>query len=819
MAVHPSDSTRRHHDHDTRSPRIRRRGAIASLVVALIFVIAVTGFLYEITQSGLVPESGVIHMPGLTAAVKVIRDSAGVPHIYAKNRLDLERALGYTQAQDRLFEMELRRRVAEGKLAEVLGPEMVESDYLYRLFDPDSFARECLAMYPPAMRAELDAFVAGINQYIDDHEEKLQPAFRLLGLVPKHFTAGDIEAGSLMLAMLLGYNATEESLYINLAPTMPPDKIAALMPVYPTLPLEPPPPAITAVFGPKKVAFELIPGLAGMAHLGLPASNNWVVDGSMSASKKPMLASDPHLPQSLPSIWYEAVLVTPDGFTSGVMATGSPAVAIGSNGHVTWGVTSVMADVMDLSLERLSPDQSSYQFQGKWYPVERRNVTIAVKGGRDVTRAILSTRHGPIVSYVLSLNENPLSGVRVHGNYALSLRFAGTAPGPSAGAGFGAATARTGKELVEAYRTFATTPLNLVWGDDSGNIGWHVAGAIPNRIGFDGKYPTPGYDGAFEWNGLIPFDKLPQSVNPPSHFIVTANNRLANVPWNASWIAPWRYERIANLLRGRTQMTAKDFEEIQRDRVSLSGLQLRDAMIQAGTGGDSDLKWALNEIRDWDGAMIGNSRAAAIVAATEAALARRAFAPMLGANFKPFMLLEDGGAYPAIEDMLVRPGDVLWPGGSGGAGRTATIRASIGDAIAMLGRRLGGDREKWQWGALTTISFTHPLGERGGMLGWYFNRGPYPTEGGRHTVNNSWYDLGDAEDPFKVVEISSCRFIADLGNPEHALAMNHTGESDHSGSRHYDDLIGPWKRGEYHSLDPDFTRAEKAAEAELDLLP
>ena len=813
MAEHPSEVSRRRF---YRSPRARRR-AVVGLVVAFIFVSVMTGLFYQTTQSGLAPESGVVKLAGLTAPVKVIRDAAGIPHIYAQNRLDLARALGYTEAQDRLFQLEMRRRLAEGRLAEVFGPDLVESDYVYRLFDPDKFARDSVATYPPEMRAQMDAFVGGINAYIDAHQNSLEPAFRLVGITPAHYTPEDLEAGALTIAMLLGYNAAEESVYMNLAPKMAPSEIAALMPVYPTLPLEPPPPAITAAFGGVKLAFHLAPGFAHLGHLGLPASNNWVVDGSMTKSGKPMLANDPHLPQSMPSIWYEAVLVTPDGFTAGALAAGSPAVTIGTNGHVAWGVTSVCADVMDLSLEHLSADGQSYEFMGKWLPLERRDVTIHVRGAADVTRTILSTRHGPIVSDVLALADNPLSGVKVRGNYALSMRFAGLTPGPSAASGFGAATARTGKDLVEAYRTFTTTPLNLVWGDDSGNIGWKIVGAIPNRTGFDGKYPTPGFTGNFEWNGMIPFDSLPHSENPPSHFIVTANNRLADVSWNGSWAPPWRYDRISDLLRGHDKLTADDFESIQRDRVDLFALKLRDALMQAGDGGDNDVQWALGEIRGWDGAMTANSRPAAIVAAAEVTLARRVFQPLLGNDYKSFMLLEDNGAYAANEDMLVRPASTLWPGGADS--ESATLRASVKDAMALLATRLGDDRDKWRWGALETIEFDHPLGMRGGVLGWYFNRGPFPTEGGRYTVNNSWFDLGDEPLQFKVTQISSYRFIADLADPAGALGMNHSGESDHPASRHYDDLIGPWSRGEYHALDPSYTRAQSSAEAELDLVP
>src|ERR1700691_2093513 len=230
MAEHPGEPSRRRF---YRSPRARRR-AVVGLVVAV-----VTGLFYQTTQSGLAPESGVVKLAGLTAPVKVIRDAAGIPHIYAQNRLALARALGYSQAQDRLFQLEMRRRLAEGRLAEVFGSDQVESDYVYRLFDPEKFAHDSVAMYQPEMRAQVDAFVGGINAYIDAHQNSLEPAFRLVGIKPAHYTAEDLEAGALTIAMLLGYNATEESVYMNLAPKMAPSEIDALMPVYTTLTLVP----------------------------------------------------------------------------------------------------------------------------------------------------------------------------------------------------------------------------------------------------------------------------------------------------------------------------------------------------------------------------------------------------------------------------------------------------------------------------------------------------------------------------------------------------------------------------------------------------
>ncbi len=209
------------------------------------------------------------------------------------------------------------------------------------------------------MRAEIDAFVEGRNAWIDQHADDVPFAYRLLAITPRHTTALDLEAGALPIASLLAYNLPEESLYLNLASRLTPEGLAELLPVYPGIASELPPTAITVAVGGERLSFHLTPGLARRDHFGLAASNNWVVDGTRSRSGRPMLANDPHLPQSMPSIWYEAVLITPDGFTAGAIPAGGMTVAIGTNGRVAWGVTSAQADVMDLSVEKLSADGGS----------------------------------------------------------------------------------------------------------------------------------------------------------------------------------------------------------------------------------------------------------------------------------------------------------------------------------------------------------------------------------------------------------------------------------------------------------------------------
>jgi penicillin amidase len=605
-------------------------------------------------------------------------------------------------------------------------------------------------------------------------------------------------AGVLPVSLLLSANLNSEVLYLNLASRLQPNVIAELMPVALGLALEPPPAVTTQFIHATRSAGIWPLTIPHALRTGTAASNNWVVDGTKSVSGKPMLANDPHLPQSLPSIWYEAVLSTPDTFTAGAMVAGSQSVAIGTNGHVAWGVTNVQADVMDLCIEELSPDGKSYLFRGEWLPVEERPVTIGVKGRPDETYVVRSTRHGPLINDLLMRPGTSLTTVTLRDRYALALRLA--APqGAMAWTGIEAARARNGTELVEAYRHFTGAVLNLVWADEAGNIGWHVVGAVPDRDGFTGKYPMPCASGEFEWRGMIPYDRLPHLENPPEHFIVTANDRVVDVPYNGDWAPPWRRDRIAQLLAARDRLSVEDFKTIQTDRVSLYVRLVRDLVIEAGDGGDADLAWALSELRAWDGAMSGASRAAALCAAVQVTLPARVLRPLLGDDYSGLLAAADFGAYNASEDIVARPDSQLWP--SKPEERVQLIRGALKDALSLLTERLGRNRSRWSWERLHSVTFRNHISEGGGLLsrilGSYFNRGPYPDAGGRHTVNNSWFDL---KDPFATAQIASYRFIVDLAHPQQAFAMNHTGESDLPASLHYDDMIDPWRRGEYHPL-------------------
>lgn len=773
-----------------------RHRAIRSAVIGAAITLTIAGCL--LTHRGLSGQARMLVLPGLTEAVSFGRDEAGIPHIHAGNRRDLARALGYVQAQDRLFQIELSIRLAEGRLAEVVGPGLVDSDLVFRTIDAEGFARATLDMYPPEVRAEVEAFSEGVNAWIDELGDRPPLTFWLLGISPRRVSAVDMIAGTLPVSLLLAANLNDEVLYLNLARSLPPDTIAELMPVGLGLPLEPPPKPTTAFLGATRLR-GLGPLIVPTAlRTGIAASNNWVVDGTKSISGKPMLANDPHLPQSLPSIWYEAVLSTPDTFTAGAMVVGSQSVSVGTNGHVAWGVTNVQADVMDLCLEALSPDGKRYLFRGKWLPVEERPVRLNVKGQPDEIYVIRSTRHGPLIDHLLIPRDTTLTTLPLRDRHPVALRFAAP-PGAMAWTSIEAAHARNGTELVEAYRHFTGAVFNLVWADEAGNIGWHVVGAVPNRHGFTGKYPMPCANGKFEWRGMIPFDQLPHIENPPEHFIVTANDRVADVPYNGDWIPPWRRDRIVQLLTTRRRLSIDDFKAMQNDRVSLYARSVRDLVLEAGDGGDADLVWVLSELRTWDGAMSGDSRAAALCAAIQITLPARVLRPLLGDNYTDLLAVADFEGYNASEDIVSRPNGRLWPRVADE--RARLIRDASRDALDLLTQRLGANRDRWSWGRLHTVTFKNQISKGSGLLsrvlGSYFNRGPYPDAGGRHTVNNGWFDL---HNPFETTQISSYRYVVDLAHAGQAQAMNHTGESDIPGSPHYDDMIGPWRRGEYHTL-------------------
>ena len=539
---------------------VRRLTLLAFIALLLAVVGGGLGLRWRIRAS-LPTLDGDIPVPGLSARVEILRDARGVPHIYAQSMADALFAQGYATAQDRLWQMDLSRRKALGELSEIFGNRTLSADIESRTLGFPEVAASALADLPRDERRLLDAYTRGVNAFIDSHRHRLPWEFLLLRYQPQRWRAIDSVAVALNLATALSQSWQTDlmrehvaaKLGQDLLPDVFPDRSALDVPV-----AEFPPPAPRrADAGGTGLSWNVF----AAGDIRVPAadrrwtqpradnplwfaaavgSNNWVVSGAHTKSGKPLLANDPHLTHSVPSVWYMVHLHAPGLNVTGVSLPGLPLVIIGHNEHIAWGMTNTGPDVQDLYIETFNPrDPRKYLHNGQWVDAEVRNEDIKVRNQRDYHLTVVVTRHGPIVSHdggrELALQWTLLSP------HAVELPF------------LSIDRASNWQEFTAALRDFKVPMQNCVYADTEGNIGFYAAGLVPIRKHGNGAVPVPGSTDDFDWTGFIPFDDLPHSFNPPSGIIATANGRIVpdNYPYfiTAKWEAPFRTARIFQLLR------------------------------------------------------------------------------------------------------------------------------------------------------------------------------------------------------------------------------------------------------------------------------
>ncbi|HKE59845.1 MAG TPA: penicillin acylase family protein, partial [Pyrinomonadaceae bacterium] len=578
--------------------------------------------------------STTIQLAGLKEPVTVRRDERGIPYIDAKNDEDLYFAQGYITASDRLWQMDLYRRTARGELAEVLGAgpnnAAIDQDKLHRVFGFGQVAEAEATQASPKARAVLEAYAKGVNAYAASLTPKtMPPEFQILNYGFRPWTAAD----SLVVVKIF-FEALSTTWQLDLMrqslASLPADKRAALLPE--TSPLDvlvvgkDTKPTTAGHDGHKKFAplsAEALTALAqarevsneALARIGfyaesLAASNNWVVSGKRTASGKPLLANDPHLRATAPSIWYLVHLNAPGVRVAGVTTPGLPGVIIGHNDHIAWGFTNVGPDVQDLYLEKFDPnDPKKYLTPGGWQEATIRHEEIKVKGADSIGLDVTVTRHGPIVF------EG--DGKR----YAL--RWTGLDPKLSnAENGFLLNRARNWKEFNDALEAFKSPTQNVVYADVDGHIGYHAAGVVPVRKSGDGSVPYDGTTDDGEWTSFIPLAKLPQLYDPPSGMIVTANQRIVGTDFphflTHSWAQPYRSRRIFDLLNAKQKLTADDFRRIQGDVYSIAGVLFAQETVKALrpklTAEDQKLRAYLDAVEKWDGNLTAESNVGALLA-------------------------------------------------------------------------------------------------------------------------------------------------------------------------------------------------------------
>jgi penicillin amidase len=751
----------------------------------------------------------------LDSPVEVFRDRWGVPHIYAGSVRDAMFAQGYVHAQDRLWHMELARRAASGSLAEVFGPVALDADRLLRRVGLRRAAEAELAQVAEEMRENVESYAAGVNAFIEGNRNRLPPEFLILRFRPQPWTPVDGLTIGKFVGWSLSGNWDTEIVRSWIVERLGPEEAARMEPGYPVgAPLIVPPGAECRGLG--APLLEELRKVQELVGAGGGGSNNWVVDGHKSVTGKPLLANDPHLPLQMPSIWYEVHLNGGGANVIGASIPGVPGVIIGHNDRIAWGVTNTMTDGDDLFVEQINPDDPrQYAYGGKWVDGDLVREEIRVRGRREpVVEEVLVTPHGPII------------GPSIPGERrALALRTVVAEPGQHAQSILLLNSAGNWEEFREALRLWPAPAQNFVYADVDGNIGYQMAGLVPLRAKGQGLVPSPGWTGEYEWKGFVPFDELPSVLNPPTHYVATANNKIVDDDYayflGAEYLDRYRIQRIVELLEAREKHSLEDFRSIQGDIYSIPGRELAQHLLGLQPA-DQDARRALNFLRVWDCQLSPDSVAATIVEAFFLQMLRNTVAVKLGPLTDYFVGKE---VHPAVPDSFYLQRSASWLLGlmkeapaDWFAGRSwpEVMKQSLEEAVAALRRQLGEDMSRWTWGRVHYAPFEHVLG-RVRALQPLFNRGPVPVGGDMNTVAQASY-VGSR--PFAVHSYTaSYRQIIDLSDLNRSVAILPGGQSGHPASRHYGDMIDAWRRVEYHPMLFDRGEIERQAEGKLTLMP
>jgi penicillin amidase len=699
--------------------------AIALLIVAALVAVYWYAWRPLPETSGTLPAR-------VSAPATVTRDALGVPHIRAASVEDLIYAQGYVTAQDRLWQMDANRRYTAGQLAEVLGQAGVSSDRDMRQLRLRRIADESVSRLPAADRAVLAAYARGVNDFIESHRNRLPVEFSLLRYDPRPWTVGD----SVLVGLMMVHDLT----------TSWRDELRKM--------------ELTRV-GDRALVDELFAPRSGAE--AQPGSNAWAVSGSRTRSGKPLLSNDMHLEISVPSIWYMAHLTAPGVDVSGVTVPGMPCVIVGHNRRIAWGITNLQADVQDLYLEKIDPQTGRYVYQGRNEQARPERDVIAVRDAKPIPVTYWITRHGPLV-----LEDNK--------NY-YALRWFIADEGMFQFPFLDINRASNWQEFTAALSRMPGPGSNLVYADVEGNIGYHAVGRVPIRKDSTGDLPADGSTGAQEWAGYIPFEDLPSAFNPPSGAIVTANQNPfpANYryPLNGNFAAPYRANRIRQLLEARRDWSAPEMLGVQKDVYSAFSHFLARQAVAAYDRAQprpQAVTEAVGLLRGWNGQMLAGDAqpllASLLYDQLKAAFGERA-APGKGPNYRFSMA-------PAIIEKLLRERPARWF-----ADYDKLLLKCLDDAVAQAGRMQGRNPSRWNYGRTQQWTLAHPIVSRVPLVGGWFNVGPAPMNGSGQTVNQLHNKLGP-----------SMRMTVDLGNLDGSLLNLPVGQSGQVLSSHFTDQ---WK--------------------------
>ena len=811
--------------------------SLAALLTAVVALSGCQSLLSSRYSDSVHPDQGIVRIQGLAQSVVIRRNPLGMPLIETTTFHDALFALGYVHASDRLSQMVGMRLMAEGRLAEMAGPGVLEMDRFMRAVNLKKSAQVLYSNASPRLKRFFEVYARGVNAYLFRYRDKLPMDLAESGYKPAYWKPEDSALVFCLLNFGLAVNLQEEIAALVLAQKVGSEQLAWLLPTYPdeALPFDE---------AAKLKGLDLNGQLTGLnavnmavsqfadAHmLGVAASNNWAFAPQRTRSGKSLLANDTHLPLSMPSAWNFVQIRSPKYQAAGVSIAGVPAVVAGFNGKLGWGMTMVMGDNQDLFLEQVRRQNGRlhYLADGKWLAAQERQETFFIKGQRPIRETIFETRHGPLLNSVLGERKHALQPMQLKTGYGLALKTTQFEADQSLDAFFDLSRAQSVDQAFEATREIRSMPLNMVFADAQ-HIGWQVTGRYPNRSAGLGLLPSPGWNSLYEWDGFADPMLHPYDQDPAQGWLGTANQRTVpqgyGMQLSNSWFYPERAERIAALAasgKHDSQSTiAMQYDQTSpfvaklQTMLSAPGMDesLATAIDALPAAERTKAREALDRLQKFDGRMAATSADAALYSAFLHQSARETFLDELGPESSAAWnaLIETANtSYSAQADHLLgREDSPFWDDR-----RTPTqedkptiLARSLAGAITLLQSKLGGERTAWQWGKLHTYNWTSDTSQLAqymspsqrasiSALKGYLDRGPYPAGGDHSTLNVAAYHWGQNFDTWLV---PAMRIVVDFGREEPLIGLNSSGQSGNPASSHYADGIDAWLKGNYMSF-------------------
>jgi len=785
------------------------------MVIGTILRFALT----QISKRRLPIIDGQLQLPGLKKQVEIIRDKWGVPHIYANNEHDLFFAQGFVQAQDRFWQLEINRRTANGTLSEVFGEIAIDTDRTARTF---GFARLGRIDYENAndeIKEAIQAFTDGINAFLDHPKCKLPVEFTLLRHKPKAWTPYDSCAFARVMLWQLSHAWYGEIVRAKIIKQVGVERAAELEISYPSE---------NPITLPNGIEFNvlnkdgILTGVKGPFLKRGQGSNGWAISSTRSTSGHTYLCNDMHLSLMLPSIWYETHLIANQINVSGVSLCGVPLVLVGHNENIAWGSTLAFTDAEDLYIEKFNEDNpNQYEFKGEWKEAEIIEEEILVKGKKiPHVEKVVITHHGPIITDViegenarLAVNSMALKPSKaLQGYYSLNI-------------------ARNWDEFIEALRFIDATQLNMPYADVDGNIGYWVTGKVPIRAnGHDGSIPVPGWTGKNEWQGIVPFEEMPHALNPKDGYIITCNHKIIpdDYPYFLGnvWMNGYRAKRFEDILNEKNKLSLDDIKSMHLDFTCIPGQEFVSLIknLNFGEVQDTDVALAINLLKEWNGILSPDSTGGTIYEVSryhivrdilERGLGEALTFDIMGKGFNPVLYHanEFYGHDTTIILRLLKAGDSWWIQEAGGV--QEIINRNMKKTIQWLSKKYG-KQHNWKWGNLHRVHFPHAMGIQK-PLDKVFNRGNLPIGGNTDTLCQTAIH---ADDPYDVnAWAPSHRQIIDMSDLSQSLMIFTPGQSGHLASKHYDDLVPLWHKGDYHPMLWNREEILENSEAHLKLKP